>query len=36
MDAVAERERLRERSVRAEDATATEAYQIVRQRLCLH
>lgn len=33
MDAVAEHERLRERSARAEDATAMEAYQIVRRRV---
>ena len=33
MDAVAEHERLREHSARAEDATAMEAYQIVRRRL---
>ena len=34
MDAVAEHERVRERSARAEDATAMEAYQIVCRPLC--
>jgi len=32
MDAIAERDRTREASARAEDATAMEAYQLVRRR----